>query len=163
MKFETTLKSENIKEISNISLPKFVLVICRILLILTLLLTTACFLLNSYVNALIYLILDILIVFYPSLLKHIIFKRTMNKINEITQNKGIITYCYEFKENSINIINQTISANYDISYDNIKNWKESAHFFILITKARQTIVINKDEANEKNLQEFLKDKCKGGK
>ena len=84
MKFEITLKSENIKEISNMSLPKFVLVICRILLILTILVTSACFLLDSYVNALIYLILDILIVFYPSLLKHIIFKRTMNKINEIT-------------------------------------------------------------------------------
>jgi len=86
----------------------------------------------------------------------------IRRINELSQNKGFLEYSYEFKENSINVINHTTSATMDISYDNIKKWRESEHFLILITKGRQGIVINKDEANEKNLQEFLKNKCKKG-
>ena len=87
----------------------------------------------------------------------------MKKIKEKSQNKELLEFSYEFKENSINIFNRVTSENYDISYDNIKKWKESKNFIIIQTKAKEFITINKDEANEKNLQEFLKDKCKRGK
>ena len=87
----------------------------------------------------------------------------MKKIKEKSQNKELLEFSYEFKENSINIFNRVTLENYDISYDNIKKWKESKNFIIIQTKAKEFITINKDEANEKNLQEFLKDKCKRGK
>ena len=166
MKFETTVKKEDMKEITETSLNFLFKIIkmCTILLIIcsTILSLSSIIIEHNYGKALFHIFYCIAFLIATFFVSKFIIKLPIKRINELSQNKGFFEYSYEFKENSINVINHTTSATVDIRYDNIRNWKESAHFFILITKARQTIVINKDEANEKNLQEFLKDKCKKG-
>ena len=166
MKFEITIKKENMKEITETS-SKFLLYFiktCMILLIIcsALIVLSSILIEHNYGKEAFHIIYAIAILIAMTLVLKYAVNLQIRRINELSQNKGFLEYSYEFKENSINVINHTTSATTDISYDNIKKWRESEHFLILITKGRQGIVINKDEANEKNLQEFLKNKCKKG-
>ena len=163
MKFETILYKKDIEEVLKRFFPKIIYIYCYICMIITIFFTLINYVSEYYELSLIFLVFTIYFVFYPTLLKKIRFYREMKRIKEKSQNKDFLEFSYEFNENNINIFNRITSENYDISYDNIKKWKESKNFIIIQTKAKNFIAINKDEANEKNLQEFLKDKCKGGK
>lgn len=90
-------------------------------------------------------------------------KIQIRRFNELSQNKNFIEYRYEFKDNNINILNRTTFSNINIPYDNIKNWKESENFLVITTKSHMALIIYKNEANEYDLKEFLRDKCKRGK
>lgn len=163
MKFEIILYKKDIEEVLKRLFPKIIYIYCYICMIITIFFTLIIYVSEYYELTLLFLISTIYFLFYPTLFRKIQFYRKMKKIKEKSQNKELLEFSYEFKENSINIFNRVTSENYDISYDNIKKWKESKNFIIIQTKAKEFITINKDEANEKNLQEFLKDKCKRGK
>ena len=162
MKFEIILYKKDIDEILKKLSPQILPIAYYIIMIIYIILSLIYYSID-YRYFFLFLIAGIIFGFYPTLFRKIQFYRKMKKIKEKSQNKELLEFSYEFKENSINIFNRVTSENYDISYDNIKKWKESKNFIIIQTKAKEFITINKDEANEKNLQEFLKDKCKRGK
>ena len=162
MKFEIILYKKDIDEILKKLSPQILPIAYYIIMIIYIILSLIYYSID-YRYFFLFLIAGIIFGFYPTLFRKIQFYRKMKKIKEKSQNKELLEFSYEFKENSINIFNRVTLENYDISYDNIKKWKESKNFIIIQTKAKEFITINKDEANEKNLQEFLKDKCKRGK
>ncbi|WP_281628117.1 YcxB family protein [Traorella massiliensis] len=162
MKFEIILYKKDIDEILKKLSPQILPIAYYIIMIIYIILSLIYYSID-YRYFFLFLIAGIIFGFYPTLFRKLQFYRKMQIIKEKSQNKELLEFCYEFKENNINIFNRITSENYDISYDNIKKWKESKNFLIIQTKAKDFIAINKEEANEKNLQEFLKDKCKRGK
>ncbi|WP_071441478.1 YcxB family protein [Traorella massiliensis] len=162
MKFKTIVKKEDLKELVRAALKLNFIKFGTIILVFFLVLQAFSSIItdNDYIRAFFqtfYAIAFPIGIFF--IFKYII-NLQMRRIDELSQSKGLIEYIYEFKENSVSIMNCSTSVTLDISYDNIKNWKESEHFLLIVTKSNNYFIIDRNDANEKNLQGFLKNKCK---
>ena len=162
MKFKTIVKKEDLKELVKTALKLNFIKFGTIIVILFLFLQAFSSILfdNDYIKAFFQISYAIAFPIGLFFIFKYIINLQMRKIDELSQNKGLIEYIYEFKENNVSITNCSTSVTVDISYDNIKNWKESKHFLLIVTKSNNYFIIDRNDANEKNLKEFLKDKCK---
>lgn len=151
MHFETVLHSEDMKELSNATFSTKVQYLIHGLA------------LYSIVVGFISISTDLLLTF-GNLISVVLFEGFLyvikRKSAKVSQNRFIENYgekahlVFDFTENTI------LTGSSHLNYDSLSQYIETTKFVVLLTKSKQFIALNKEEANQKELLSFLINKNK---
>lgn len=70
----------------------------------------------------------------------------------------VIVYQYQLKDDHIDITNLNSHGHIEMRYDVFKYYKEITEYVIVMSRAQQFIIFNKDKANALDLKTFFKQK-----
>ena len=98
------------------------------------------------------------------ILQFILFKQKKNFLHIIyerfqeTNSTDEIIYHYKFNDQDMVIINTNTDAHVEINYNSFCQYLETTNYVLVVSKAKQYIIFNRDVAKQYDLKNFFKKK-----
>lgn len=161
MEITSIYKIDESKEIADAIFPKrniYIVHGCSIFLLVYILY------LCSQSNLVTRIVLIIIAIAGIIILQFILFKQKKNFLHIIyerfqeTNSADEITYHYKFNDQDLVIINTNTNARVEINYDCFCQYLETTNYVLVVSKAKQYIIFNRDIAEQYDLKNFFKKK-----